>query len=72
MYILEAFDKELYEKGLKDDAFEYGKAEGKKEGIEAGKLTFCLELIKDGVITIEEAAKRLQTSEENIKELLQK
>lgn len=72
MYILETFDKELYEKGLKDDAFEYGKAEGKKEGIEAGKITFCLELIKDGVITIEEAAKRLQTSEENIKELLQK
>lgn len=64
MYILETFDKELYEKGLKDDAFEYGKKEG--------KITLCLELIKDGVITIEEAAKRLQTSEENIKELLQK
>lgn len=27
MYILETFDKELYEKELKDDAFEYGKKE---------------------------------------------
>lgn len=72
MYILETFDKELYEKELKDDAFEYGKEKGKKEGIKEGKILFCLELIKDGMITVSEASKRLQISEENIKELLQK
>jgi len=66
MYILETFDKELYEKGLKDDAYEYGKTDGKREG----KVDFCLELLKDGIITITEAAKRLNISEEKIEELL--
>ena len=71
MYILETFDKELYEKELKDDAFEYGKKEGIKEGIKEGKMETYLDLIKDGVITIGEAAKRLEVSVEKIEELLQ-
>lgn len=42
------------------------------EGIEQGKLKTYLDLIQDGVITIEEAAKRLEISVEKIKELLKK
>lgn len=41
------------------------------EGIEKGKLETYLELIRDGVVTLSEAAKRLQVSEEKVKELLE-
>ena len=64
MYILETFDKELYEKDLKEDAFE--------EGMKEGMLLTYLELIKDGIITIPEVAKRLQISESDIKDLMEK
>ena len=41
-----------------------------EEGIEKGKLSAYLEMIKDGILTIPEVARRLQISEENIKESL--
>lgn len=35
--VLTTFNQELYEKNLKQDAFEDGKAEGVKEGITLGE-----------------------------------
>ena len=43
-----------------------------EEGIEKGKLSAYLEMIKDGILTIPEVARRLQISEENLKESLKK
>lgn len=67
MYILESFDKELYEKDLKEDAFEEGKKEGKKEGKEEAYVL----LVKKGRLSIKEAAEFLAISEADVKILLE-
>ena len=59
MYILESFDKELYEKDLKADAYE----EGKAAGLEAGKI--------DGLrAAVENAMKKLNVSVETACEIV--
>jgi DNA-binding MarR family transcriptional regulator len=49
------------------------KAEGKAEGISEGRLETLASLVKDGIITIAEAAKRANMTEaifsENIRQL---
>ena len=41
MYILESFDKEIYERDLKQDAYE----DGKQDGISIGKYRKLKELV---------------------------
>lgn len=41
-----------------------------EEGFEKGKLNALIRLVKDGLLTVEEAARRLQKSVEEIKSLL--
>ncbi len=56
--ILETFDKEQYE----NDLIEHAKAEGKAE--------LVIELVNDGVLSIAEAAKKLEMTEEELKKML--
>ena len=60
MYILEAFDKEIYERDLKEDAFE----DGKKEAY--------IEMIQKGLIKAKDAADCLGVTEEEIQRFLGK
>ena len=55
--LLSTFNKELYEKNLKEDAYS------------EGKVAAYLEMIKAGFITEQEAAKRLNVSEEELQEI---
>ena len=54
---LEIKGKEEYEKGLNIGKAE-GKALGKKEGEELGRLKTLAGLVKDGLLSLAEAAKR--------------
>ncbi len=45
-------------------AFEDERAEGKAEGKAEGALEMLFDLVKDGVLKLEEAAKRVNMSEE--------
>lgn len=44
--------------------------EGIEQGIEQGKLNTLIELVKDGLLTVEEAAQRLQKNVDEIRSLL--
>ena len=52
------FDKEKYEYTLKNEGIEEGKKEGKKEG----KIETLLSLVKDGLLTLQQAAERMGMS----------
>ena len=45
--------------------------DGIEEGIEQGRVTMLLELIGDGVLTVTDAALRLNITEEEVKKLLE-
>lgn len=76
--ILEEFDEQLYienvRKIAREDALEEGKAEGRAEGrtegitegLAAGKAEALLSLVKEGHITAEVAAEKLELSVEEI------
>ena len=49
-----------------------GIAQGIEQGIEQGKLDTYLELLRDGLISVSDAAKRLCLSESAILEMLEK
>ena len=70
MYILEAFDKELYERDLKQNAFD----EGFKDGLKAGEKEFYTSRIRiklDKGMNIQQIAHDLETTEEVIEVLMQ-
>jgi predicted transposase YdaD len=49
---------------------EHGIAEGELIGRQNGKLETYIGLIQDNILTVEEAAKRLEISEEKLKEYM--
>ena len=53
---------EIFEEETKDVWIKEGRKEGKKEGIKEGAINILLTLVKDGIISIEEAAKRANIS----------
>lgn len=53
-------------KTIKNEGF----SQGISQGISQGKLEALLELVRDGVLTLEDAAKRLDKSVEELEELL--
>lgn len=67
-------DEEAVRKMLQEDAkeegWEKGREEGRKVGREEGRQETYLELVRDGLITLKEAAKRLDTSMEELEKLL--
>ena len=58
--------------GIKEKALATGIAQGMAQGIEQGKLYTYLELLRDGLISVSDAAKRLCLSESAILEMLEK
>ena len=59
--IYEIFEEESKDVWIKEGRKE-GKKEGIKEGIKEGAINILLTLVKDGIISIEEAAKRANIS----------
>ena len=53
---------EIFEEESKDVWIKEGRKEGRKEGIKEGAINILLTLVKDGIISIEEAAKRANIS----------
>lgn len=60
--ILEYEAKTILQRGIQ---------EGKKVGLQEGRLKSYIELVKDGLLPIEEAAKRLNMKEEELKKYLE-
>ena len=63
----------IYENGLSAGIAEgtvKGRIEGRKEGREEGVISTLLDLVKDGSISIELAAKKANKSVEEIEDLL--
>ena len=57
--------KELYDifkEESKDKWIKEGKKEGRREGIKEGVINTLLILVKDGIISVEDAAKRANIS----------
>jgi hypothetical protein len=49
-----------------------GRKEGRKEGIKEGKLQTLFDLVKDGILTVSEAAKRANMTETIFSENMKK
>jgi hypothetical protein len=49
---------------FRDEGYEEGKAEGRTEGIEIGELRTLAGLVKDGILTLADASKRMNMTEE--------
>ena len=47
-----------------------GIQEGRQAGIQEGRLESYAELVRDGILSVEEAAKRLHMKEEELKKYL--
>ena len=71
MYILEAFDKELYEKDLKADAYEDGVAVGLEAGKVAGLRASVENVMKNLNISAEKACEIVGISLEIYKDALE-
>ena len=70
MYILESFDKELYEQDLKQNAFDDGKQVGRKEG-KNETLISMLKIKLDKGKTVQQIADEMEQTVEVIETLMQ-
>lgn len=68
--ILEYEAKTILQRGIQEGRLA-GIQEGKKVGLQEGRLKSYIELVKDGLLPIEEAAKRLNMKEEELKKYLE-
>ena len=67
--------KELYDifkEESKDKWIKEGKKEGRREGIKEGVINTLLMLVKDGIISVEDAAKRANLSVSTFQKYLNK
>jgi predicted transposase/invertase (TIGR01784 family) len=60
----------IHELEVEDRGFKKGRSQGKNEGLIKGRLGMCIELIHDGTLTIEQAAKKLNVTVEEMKKLI--
>ena len=71
---MKLFQRDSYNQG-KEDGYKLGKEEGyklgEKLGKEEGKIDILVSLVKDAVITIPDAAKRLNISEADFQKLME-
>ena len=73
MYILESFDKELYERDLKADAYEDGVQAGRQAGLEAGENNKLVSQIKIKLAkgkSVEQIAEELEETQETIEKIV--
>ena len=74
MYILESFDKELYEQDLKQNAYDDGMEVGRKEGVKEGenkKLISQIRIKLDKGMNVNQIAAELEETVEAIETLMQ-
>ena len=67
--ILEYEAKTILQRGIQEGR-QAGMQEGRQVGIQEGRLESYAELVKDGILPVEEAAKRLHMKEEELKKYL--
>jgi predicted transposase YdaD len=67
--VLEYEAKTILQKGRREGE-EIGRREGEAIGQRKGKIDIVLELLRDGLLSISEAAKRLDMQEEELKKYL--
>ena len=75
MYILESFDKELYEKDLKQNAYEDGMQDGLKKGEVQGELNRLISQIKIKLSkgkSVTQIADELEETVETVQTLIEK
>ena len=53
---------DIFEEETKEECIKEGRKRGRKEGIKEGAINILLTLVKDGIISTEEAAKRANIS----------
>ena len=53
---------DIFEEETKEEWIKEGRKRGRKEGIKEGAINILLTLVKDGIISTEEAAKRANIS----------
>lgn len=52
------------------DILNQGRREGLSQGRQEGELNMCIQLIRDGLLKIEDAARKLNMGEEELKRYL--
>ncbi len=71
---MKLFQRDSYNQG-KEDGFKLGKEDGfklgKEDGFKLGNVSMLVSLVKDAVISISEAAKRLNISEADFQKLME-
>lgn len=78
--VLTEFNKELYEQGLKEDAWEEGLEEGRAAGMKEGRAEgkaigiteTLISLVRKGLISLEDAAEEAKMDVNSLKDLLDK
>ena len=69
--VLTEFDEEKFEAMIREEEREEGRKEGRKEGLQEGRLRALFELVSDGIISMEEAGKRLEMTAQEFQEAIQ-
>ena len=64
--ILEHEAKTILQRGIRE-----GEIKGETKGKAKGRLEMCLELVREGILSLSDAAKRLNMKEEELKTYLQ-
>jgi Tfp pilus assembly protein PilP len=62
--------QEYNEQLLRKEGIKIGMKEGRYRGKNEGRIEMCIDLINDGTLTIEQAAKKLNISVEKMKKLM--
>ena len=65
--ILTEYDEKKVMENLKKESYEEGRAEGRAEGIEKGKFDMLVSLVKDGLLSLSDAAKRADLSTDDFR-----
>ena len=67
--ILEYEAKDILRRGI-SQGLSQGRLEGEKAGIKKGEINICIQLIRDGLLKVEDAARKLNMEEEELKKRL--
>ena len=68
--ILEHEAKSILQRGIREGELR-GEIKGETKGKAKGRLEMCLELVREGILSLSDAAKRLNMKEEELKAYLQ-
>ena len=69
--VLTEFDEEKFEAMIREEEREEGRKEGLKEGLKEGQFRTLISLVSDGIISMEEAERRLEMTAQEFQEAIQ-